>query len=457
MRFLPTGALDPTFGVGGVVDAPSLLAQRVPEALEIAPDGKLVAAGWYRSVAATHWESLFLRFLVDGSRDPSFGDFGQVHGDQYLDTDFHPTSVTVLPDGRVRGCGRLLTAFTQTAGFVRGLQADGRPDLDYGDLFGVEIFSKLHVICDQNGEGTIFSGVDTAAGKDLVVRAGASGLLDRNFVDDRTLGNTELADADLHEVAIRPDGSVVQVLSDRGQLDRSKLRAFLATGAVDTGFGQNGRVTVGEGGQRGGDRRVQLRALEPLPDGRILAAGSFAGNLAVTRLLPSGGLDPTFASGTDYWLSTAPGLAAELALGPDGAIAVLGKGGPTGRDLLLARMIESACHADGFTACLLNHRYQLTATFRTPQGASGHAKVVQLTPDTAVLWFFSPSNVELTVKVLDGCGVNGRIWVFSSGLTNVEVDLRVRDSLTGEVREYHNPVRTDYAPVFDTRAFAACP
>ena len=53
---------------------------------------------------------------------------------------------------------------------------------------------------------------------------------------------------------------------------------------------------------------------------------------------------------------------------------------------------------------------------------------MKLTDDSGYLWFFDADNIELIVKVLDGCGVNNRYWVFAGGLTNVEVDIIVTDT-----------------------------
>lgn len=80
-----------------------------------------------------------------------------------------------------------------------------------------------------------------------------------------------------------------------------------------------------------------------------------------------------------------------------------------------------------------------------------------LTVDTGSFWFFDDSNLELMVKVLDGCAVNGRHWVFAAGLTDVEVELDVTDAWTGQTKTYRNPLGTPFAPIQDTAAFATCP
>ena len=48
-------------------------------------------------------------------------------------------------------------------------------------------------------------------------------------------------------------------------------------------------------------------------------------------------------------------------------------------------------------------------------------------------------------------------WVFAAGLTSVETEIRVRDTLTGNVQVYTNVARRDaFAPLQDTSAFPTC-
>ena len=61
------------------------------------------------------------------------------------------------------------------------------------------------------------------------------------------------------------------------------------------------------------------------------------------------------------------------------------------------------------------------------------------------------------VKVLNGCGVNTRYWVFAGGLTNVRVTLTVTDMSNNTVQTYINNLNTPFAPIQDTNAFATCP
>ena len=59
--------------------------------------------------------------------------------------------------------------------------------------------------------------------------------------------------------------------------------------------------------------------------------------------------------------------------------------------------------------------------------------------------------------MLDGCPLNGRYWVFASGLTDVRVELRVTDTVTGRSQTYVNPLGTPFAPIQDTGTFDVCP
>ncbi len=82
---------------------------------------------------------------------------------------------------------------------------------------------------------------------------------------------------------------------------------------------------------------------------------------------------------------------------------------------------------------------------------------MQLTADTGYFWFFSPTNVEMVVKALNGCGLNSKYWVFAGGLTNTAVVLTVTDMQTGASKTYLNPANTAFQPIQDTSAFSTCP
>ena len=117
------------------------------------------------------------------------------------------------------------------------------------------------------------------------------------------------------------------------------------------------------------------------------------------------------------------------------------------------------CVPDATTLCMNNGRFSASGTFRTAAGQTGAFMAVPVAsaPDSGLFWFFAPSNLEMLIKVLNGCGLNSRYWVFFSAGTNVEFTVTVTDTQTGAVRTYSNPLNTAAAPVQDTSAFATCP
>ena len=113
----------------------------------------------------------------------------------------------------------------------------------------------------------------------------------------------------------------------------------------------------------------------------------------------------------------------------------------------------AACAANASALCLNGGRFQVRVTWRVPsQGTSGIAQATPLTGDTGHFWFFTPNNIELIVKVVDGRALNGRFWVFSGALSNVEYTITVTDTSTGQVRTYANPSGS-LVSLADTSAF----
>ena len=115
-----------------------------------------------------------------------------------------------------------------------------------------------------------------------------------------------------------------------------------------------------------------------------------------------------------------------------------------------------SCNPTSDVLCLGNGRFKAEARWATREGRTGRAKAVVLTPDTGYFWFFDPSNIEVALKVLDGCSLNRSFWVFAGGLTNIQVELTVTDLQTGYVKTYANAQGTPFQPIQDTAAFETC-
>ena len=126
------------------------------------------------------------------------------------------------------------------------------------------------------------------------------------------------------------------------------------------------------------------------------------------------------------------------------------RGAPIGSDRLAA---AAACTEDDGSLCLQDGRYDVRANWRVGE-ETGAATGVPRTADTGMFWFFSPDNVELVVKVLDGCALNGHRWVLMGGLTDVGVEVVVRDAISDtEAKAYRSPEGSPFATMFDVTAF----
>ena len=110
------------------------------------------------------------------------------------------------------------------------------------------------------------------------------------------------------------------------------------------------------------------------------------------------------------------------------------------------------CTANSTTLCLAASRFKVSVAWQSTS-ASGNGNAISLTSDTGYFWFFSSSNVEAIIKVLDGTTTNGHFWVFAAGMTNVQATITVTDTETGTVKTYVNPQGVAFLPVQDTLAF----
>ena len=113
---------------------------------------------------------------------------------------------------------------------------------------------------------------------------------------------------------------------------------------------------------------------------------------------------------------------------------------------------ESSLEQDPTTHPILNERFQIEGQWQSQTG-QGAIQGIALTRYSTAFSFFSPSNIELVIKVLDGCANNGHHWIFMAGLTDVKFDLWVKDMKTGKRWQIANPQGQPFGPVRDLTAF----
>ncbi len=132
-------------------------------------------------------------------------------------------------------------------------------------------------------------------------------------------------------VAIQPDGKIVVVgehfdTFGPGGMGNFAVARYLSTGALDTAFSGDGKLTtnLGDFGQ--------ALSVAIQPDGKIVVAGNAIevggkGNLAVVRYKPRGALDTTFSRDGKFLLDDGVddnGTYGGLAIQPDGKILICG-------------------------------------------------------------------------------------------------------------------------------------
>jgi hypothetical protein len=121
------------------------------------------------------------------------------------------------------------------------------------------------------------------------------------------------------------------------------------------------------------------------------------------------------------------------------------------------RLGDPRCAAGSEVLCLDGGRFEARVDWKNPfTGQTGTGKALPLTGDTGSFWFFDAANLELTIKVLDGGGVNGHFWVFYGALSNVEYTITVTDTSTGAAKTYHN-APFQFASRADIEAFPSAP
>jgi hypothetical protein len=125
--------------------------------------------------------------------------------------------------------------------------------------------------------------------------------------------------------------------------------------------------------------------------------------------------------------------------------------------------LTTACVKSDTVLCIENNpgdaRFQLTIDFNHAGvgSGSGQASIATLgISHGGTFWFFSQDNPEVLVKVLNGCGVNNKFWVFITAGTNVGFNLHLLDTVTAAALTYSNTDGVPAVPVQDTSALP-CP
>ena len=99
------------------------------------------------------------------------------------------------------------------------------------------------------------------------------------------------------------------------------------------------------------------------------------------------------------------------------------------------------CEVGAENLCLLDGRFDVRMKFRNQHG-DGEERTGFSLPDsdgTGFFWFFEPGNLEVVVKMIDGRSFNGRYWVYLGGISDLDYEVTVTDTYTGERLVHRNP------------------
>jgi predicted esterase len=129
-----------------------------------------------------------------------------------------------------------------------------------------------------------------------------------------------------------------------------------------------------------------------------------------------------------------------------------------GFQFLMSKTYGVSCTPDATHLCLQQGRYKVSVTWQDSTGTGvGTVATSAVSTDSGVFWFFDPTNWEMMVKVLDGCTINQRMWVFAAALSTVQYTLTVADTVSGQTATYQHTNGQPAVVITDTGALSTCP
>jgi uncharacterized delta-60 repeat protein len=298
-RYTQSGALDQSFGNGGLVVTPVRpLTTDIIHGIVVQPDGKIVAAGvTYDDTVSLrpHGDFMVARYLPDGELDPAFGVGGVTTTNFDQESYDEPYAVALQPDGRIVLGGSSNTG----GGFGRIMGADnlalarylpnGLLDPSFGE--GGKVIAdagamqeSIRALALQPDGSIVGAGLTNGEkrGDLLLARFEPNGALDPTFGSGRaglSITNLGTAEEGLTSVVLAPDGAIIAggVVAPRPNGDMLVVR-YDRRGHLDRTFGHDGLATAAFGGR---DDRLRGMALQP--DGKVVAVGSSETDFALAR------------------------------------------------------------------------------------------------------------------------------------------------------------------------------
>ena len=295
VRYTPSGAPDPSFSGDGIATVDIGTIDRVV-GVAVQPDGKIVAVGQGGPGFTA------IRLLPSGALDDSFGSGGIVDtpvGRAQVQDE--ASAVTVLGDGTIVVAGRADYSFpySQTDFALVRYLSNGRPDPTFGSGGIVVTQGPDEEIADAlvaaPGGKIVVAG--SANRSFHLARYLRSGALDLTFgVRGRVTTSFGGVYAAARSVVVQRDGKIVAGGSMRRAFpepyDAVALARYTASGVLDTSFGIGGKVTLDvlAGADLGAALAIQ-RAATPAGTDRLIAAGQASDGFGQSDHLLAVGID----------------------------------------------------------------------------------------------------------------------------------------------------------------------
>ena len=170
VRYLPNGTLDPSFSTDGS-EITSLLAtsNETATAMAVQPDGKIVVVGYTDATSGTNLNMFAVRFNANGGLDSSFGFAGKYTINPTPSADDKASGVKILPDGKIMIGGSARTNSSTVFALAR-LTMNGILDPTFsGDGYQdlATIYGECHAMAVQAAAAADFVEVQHRVGRGL--------------------------------------------------------------------------------------------------------------------------------------------------------------------------------------------------------------------------------------------------------------------------------------------------
>ncbi|MEO6334967.1 MAG: hypothetical protein ABIO91_08295, partial [Pyrinomonadaceae bacterium] len=336
VRLNANGSPDTGFGSNGLLTIsfdPG--ANEMATAVVIQSDGKIVVAGSAQS-GATGWDWGVIRINTNGTLDTSYNSPNGKAKINFSGEDF-ANDMIIQPDDKVVITGTVRVNPNKDIAIAR-LTTSGVLDTTFVgpagrvfiDISGNE--DESFALARQSDGSLIMAGRSAGlnGGDFLLVRMTSAGAIDTAFgFGGAVLTPIGTQNDSAYSVAMQPDGKIVAAgIANSGSFDEAAFARYTSTGALDTTFDGDGKVSYDI---RASNSDV-IRSVLIQTDGKIVGGGASGGSFILVRLKTSGALDPTFGIGGKVATNVAPSNsgAHSAALQADGKIVAVGDGGGPG-------------------------------------------------------------------------------------------------------------------------------